>query len=331
VSIISTKPTYKIGFIELSHWHSWEYLEGVKKTNFAKVVAVSDKKKEISQQIAARYKCNYYTNYKELLEKESLDFVFILGQHVEMPEITNYVVEKKIPFCVEKPCAINSALLVPIIRKLEKLRIFNSVAFPYRTSPFVELLLRWKKEKILGEWISLKFKYITGSLERYRKWGCEWMLDKKKSGGGCTINLAVHYIDLFRYLTGENIVDVKSFLSNKKHKEEVEDYSLLLLKSNKGTLCEIETGYISDDPFEKDNIIIYTRRRRIELIRNKVIWQDNNKGRMGEELLPNINLRELFVRNLLKSLNENKKPVATLKDGYESLKVIDKVYKINEE
>ena len=179
----------------------------------------------------------------------------------------------------------------------------------------------------MGDWVTLKFKYITGSPERYRKWGCKWMLEREKSGGGCTINLAVHYIDLFQYLTKEGIKEVRGFLSNKMFREEIEDYSLLLLKSDKGTLGEIESGYISSGlPEDRDSFTIYTEKREIYFQNNVVRWIDRSSGTFEERRLPSQSLRELFVRNILWCFREEKPPVANLKDAYEVLKVIDRIY-----
>lgn len=40
----------KIGFIEVSHWHSVGYLEIIKKIPFAKIIAVSDKNEKVAKE-----------------------------------------------------------------------------------------------------------------------------------------------------------------------------------------------------------------------------------------------------------------------------------------
>ena len=113
----------RVGFIGVSHWHSSEYLEGVKKVPFAEIVAISDKKEEVAEKAAKEYFCNFYQDYRKLLEKERLDFVFILGQHNEMPVILKDVVERRIAFCIEKPTAIRSVYLKPVLERRQKFSI----------------------------------------------------------------------------------------------------------------------------------------------------------------------------------------------------------------
>jgi len=316
----------RIAFIGVSHWHSEGYLDAAMKLPGIEIAGVSDEKEEVARQKSTQYGCRWYKDCREFIDREKCDLAFILDRHDRMPSIISAAVDENLPFCVEKPCAVRSSGIKKLVMSVEKSGLYNAVPFVHRLSPFTELILKWSREGLLGRWISLKFRYVTGSPERYEKWGCEWMLKKEAAGGGCTINLAVHYIDLLRYITGENIVEVKSFLSKKKYRKEVEDYSLLTLKTDSGTLGEIETGYISAEyPADRDTFEVRTEKRHVVFRENTVHWHDFT-GETGELPLPSVNTVEIFMRNLTGSFIEGRKPVAGLHDAFHVLKVIDKIY-----
>jgi len=318
----------KLAITEVSHWHSPEYVKGITRLSFAELVAVSDRQGKAGGKIAKDSGCRFYSDYRKMLDREKIDFLFILGTHRQMPEIMEAAIQKQIPFCVEKPGACNTATLLPVLEKIKTTNLYHCIPFVYRLSPFVRCLLQWKKKGLLGEWISLKFRYLTGPPERYRKWNCPWNLLKKEAGGGTTINLSVHYFDLFRYLTEEEIVEVKGFVSKKRFREEVEDYSLVLLKTDKSTIGEIETGYLSPEgeTLDQDNFVVFTEQRKITWNKNILHWKDYS-GREGQEILPVDNLRILFVEKTLNSFLKKEEPVATISDLIAVMKIVDQVYK----
>lgn len=54
------------------------------------------------------------------------------------------------------------------------------------------------------------------------------------SGGGSTISVATHFIDLFRLLTGKEIARVSATMHSRTHRGAVEDYSLLTMYTADG-------------------------------------------------------------------------------------------------
>ena len=86
------------------------------------------------------------------------------------------------------------------------------------------------------------FRFIAGGPYRYRETGCAWMLDPKLSGGGSTINLGVHFVDMFRVLARSKPREVASLMGRFTWDLPIEDYSSVILRS-RNSVCTIETGY----------------------------------------------------------------------------------------
>ena len=60
----------------------------------------------------------------------------------------------------------------------------------------------------LGRIVALEGRCAAGRLQRYLDGHAAWMLDPAQSGGGPMLNLGVHWIDLFRWMLGEEVEGV---------------------------------------------------------------------------------------------------------------------------
>jgi len=93
----------------------------------------------------------------------------------------------------------------------------------------------------------MSFRLIGGGPNRYRESGNAWMLDPAQSGGGSTINLSVHFFDLFRLLTRSAATEVTSLMGNHTWGLPIEDYSSVIMRSPV-SVCTVETGYTYPGP-----------------------------------------------------------------------------------
>jgi len=73
------------------------------------------------------------------------------------------------------------------------------------------------------------------------------MLNPGRAGGGRTINLAVHFFDLYALLTGGRPSVVGATISNATHGLPVEDYSAVTF-SGGGADGVVETGHTVPGP-----------------------------------------------------------------------------------
>src|SRR5436309_251770 len=67
------------------------------------------------------------------------------------------------------------------------------------------------------------------------------------SGGGCTINLSPHFLDLALALMGPDVTVDQAVMSNAAWHERIEDYSCITLARG-ADRCVIETGYLFPAP-----------------------------------------------------------------------------------
>lgn len=88
-----------------------------------------------------------------------------------------------------------------------------------------------------------------------------WRGTWEKEGGGCTLNHAVHHIDMFQWMKGMP-TEVTAIMSNTAHDNaEVEDISIALLKYADGSLAQITSSVVHHG--EEQQIVFQAEKARI--------------------------------------------------------------------
>ena len=316
--------TIRVCLIEVGHWHSGMYVDALVNLKNVEVVGVSDRDLSVAKRVGEKIGCAYYTNYLELLARQRPDFVFAFGIHKEMPKIIESLIDRGISFTTEKPAGTDYRLLEPLVKRVEREELFASVAFAYRCSPWVKKVIELRNSKLLGDLLHGYYRYITGSPQRYVNWGCSWMLNRELSGGGCTINLAIHYIDLARYITGSEVKRVYASMENKGFGLEIEDLSVLVLDLGDRSVHTIEVGYCNPARGWNSTFSITTRNYTITVYGKEY----RVASRDEEEVLSlrGVNIYEDMVRETIERFREGIKPIACLRDCLEALRVVNKAY-----
>ncbi|MCM8785243.1 MAG: Gfo/Idh/MocA family oxidoreductase [Candidatus Omnitrophica bacterium] len=169
------------------------HISSLKKIENVKIASVCDIKKEIAKKKAEELDCNYYLDYKEMIEKENLDCVWICTPADTHTKIVLYCIEKNLPFFLEKPPALKEEECEGVIKKLKEKNIIHSVGFMMRYDPAVEKLKEiLKNEKII--FISAEWFWTIPLVDSIKN---------KEKAGGQIVDQAIHFIDLIRYVFGE--------------------------------------------------------------------------------------------------------------------------------
>ena len=198
----------KVALLEASHWHVPLYLDALQ-TSGIDVVAVSDAEQTRGEAVAARFGSRLYSSSYELLDREQVDFAFAFGRHSEMPNLAEALIAKKIPFALEKPCGVNMAQVSRLRKLAEEANVYCAVPFIFRMSDLLSVL-QAAEGRIPSDFNYMSFRFIVGAPDRYKTAGAAWALDPVIAGGGSTINVATHFIDFFRLLTGKEVARVSA-------------------------------------------------------------------------------------------------------------------------
>jgi predicted dehydrogenase len=232
----------KVVLLEVSHWHTPLYLDALERLPDVTVTAVSDATGSRAPALAQRFGAQRYDHWKNLLDNEEADFAFAFGPHDELYAMGKALIERNIPFAMEKPCGLTQHEVLDLHRRAEAAGVFAAVPLVWRHS---ELLNRVKHAALQSgaKWRTQSFRFNAGPPGRYLTNSCSWMLDPKRSGGGCTINLAPHFVDLAQEMSGERIYSVSAVMHRDPQLTAVEIASMMTLVTESGCICTIETGY----------------------------------------------------------------------------------------
>lgn len=311
--------------------------KAVKSVESVSLRAVADTDLSRASAVSCQHRhCKALTNWKILLTEKEMDAVIIATPHHLLSPISLAFLKSKKHVLCEKPGALRSKQIKQCIFTARKNRLVYMIGFNHRFhEAFIKASKFLEKGKI-GKVIFIRARYGFGGRREYAK---EWRHDKKVSGGGELIDQGVHMIDLVRLFLGE-VQDVCGFAEDTFWKSGVDDNAFLILKNKKNKLASIHvswTQWKSLHNFEiygTDGYLIIEGLGRKYGGEEKLIVGIRSKdfsGKPKERVIEcnpeadNSLTREL--KEFVTAIKENRQPVPSGRDGYETLRIVEKIYK----
>jgi len=315
----------KIILLEVSHWHAPLYYDALEEIG-ATVVGVSDRDGPTAERVARRFGAQASTAWREVLTREQPDFAFVFGRHREMPAIGEALIERGIPFVIEKPCGLTAQAVRGLLEQSQERRLFVAVPLVQSLGPLAPLL----EECALHPGPRhLWFRFIAGPPSRYPASGSGWMLDPAESGGGCFINLSGHFIELALRLL-PRVTRVWARMSNAVYGERIEDYAHVALEGSDGSTATVETGYLFPSGTGRPREVYFSSFGRHGC---RVWWGERTgsavQGQPWQESPVNLDsdpLYHQFVLATLKAFRQGAPPPVGLDAMVRVMEVIDAAY-----
>ena len=235
----------RVAVIGVDHYHATStpnYLR-ILQNEKVDILGVHAPDDTIATKWAGEYNSTPYTDYRVMIEKTKPEFIVALGKHVAMPAEFRFLVDTGIPFLMEKPWGIDDKTVNELADLAESKHAWAAVPMPFRYSVFAETAVEMRQRNELGTISHMLFRFNQPGVQRYVDLGSPWMLSKADAGGGALVNLGIHGIDLFRYITSEEPQVVSAVTSHAVHKREVEDYAHVTLKTPSGIVFLNEASY----------------------------------------------------------------------------------------
>jgi len=182
--------------------------------------------------------CRTFDNLDALLDA-GVDAVTIAAPTHLHHEIALACIERRIHVMVEKPIASTVEEGSEIVDAAQRAGVTLMVGHVERFNPAVAAI----KQAITGEDI------LSIAITRVGPF------PPRMSNVGVVIDLAVHDIDLIRWFTESDIVEVQPQLSSAV--AEREDIALLQFRTESGVLAHINTNWLT--PFKARNVTVATR------------------------------------------------------------------------
>ena len=202
-----------------------------------------------------------YQDYRDVLARNDVDLVSICLPPSAHAETAIAALAAGKHTIVEKPMAASLAECDLMIGAAEEARKLLSVVAQNRYSNPAMKVKRLIETGVCGRILHAVANSLWWRGQSY--YDLWWRGTWAKEGGGCTLNHAVHHIDLLRWMMGSP-EEVTAVFSNANHgNSEVEDLSVAILKFPGGSLGVVTASLISHG--EDQELIFQTERARLSV------------------------------------------------------------------
>lgn len=195
------------------------------------LVGIADADTQVAESVARRYGGRAYGDVAKLLDGCRPDAVTVAVPTIDHLEIALQVIEREIDLLIEKPIAFDVSEGLRIIAAAEKAGVKLMIGHIERFNPAV---------------IALKNHLSRGELGRV------FQIDARRQGPfparvrdvGVVIDLAVHDLDIMRYVTGAEIVRVYAESERRVHSTR-EDLVTGSVRMSDGTIGALTINWLT--------------------------------------------------------------------------------------
>jgi predicted dehydrogenase len=319
----------KVAAFDVSHWHFPLYLDALQDPGI-EVVGISDTESFAGPALAQRLNCELYDSNESLLSAD-FDFALVFSRHSEMAEVAEQLITRGTPFLIEKPCGIDLEEVRHIRQLSERHGVYVTVPFIMRVGDLAARLGP-AEGYAADSYQHLSFRFIVGPVARYERAGCGWMLDKRYAGGGSTLNLGVHFIDLISLLTGRPIAQVSAQVHTYRADVSVEELSVFTCRTDAGQIGVVETGYLYPSTADDQRDFAFSISHTSAYIRGYAdqFFVKGCGQKQGRTMTIEYNTDRfypVFLRRSWADLRAGRSPVAGLREAEHAVAVVEAGYR----
>ncbi len=234
---------FNVGFIGLSG-HYGAILRDISSRDDARLAAMATEDSSALDRAknhgSADADTGFYLDYREMLEKEKLDVVTICLTDGERAQVIQDCAQAGIHIISEKPLAMNFEELAAVGKAVSDNHVQLSMLLSMRFEGTYLAVKEIVESGAIGEVIQMTAQksYKLGQRP-------EWMKHRDTFSGIIPF-VGIHAIDLLRWTSEREFVEVAAFQSNVAHPEigEMEDNATVALKMDNGGTASVRLDYL---------------------------------------------------------------------------------------
>lgn len=276
-----------------------------------RLVAVCDIDPGKAKNAARQFGVKAYTNSGRMLRRSDIEAVSICTWSTSLAKETLKALKAGKHVLVEKPMAANSKQAEAVLKMAEKQGLQLTVGFLMRFIPSVQYLKSSLTKGSFGKVVSATAKRVS-----------EW--PERIGDVGVVKDLAIHDIDMMRYLFEDEPLAVYAKAGRLKHKR-FEDYAHIML-----TFCDEKNAFIEANWLTPYKTRVLTITGSQAIIKLDYITQELTIESAKETLQPRIPWQEplkLELQHFVKSILSKEKPMVSGLDGLMAIKIAEAALK----
>ena len=292
------------------------------------VIGVSDPDRSRAEEVAAKARCPAFSDYREMCARLRPDFAFALGRHCDMADEARFLIAERIPFAMEKPCAITAADAHDIAARAAQAELFAAVPFVIRYSKLIDTI----REVAAGEavlYVVVQVRRRHGRpLPRTARRMDAASRDRRRRAAAQSRRALPR--PLPRAAAGHDAaVSAGAVMSNHLARLDIEDHAVVLMRGG-GATCVVETGYLYPAPNSVFDLhySIRTEGHHFAARDNQTLEILDNQRRREVRSMPLTNsfFYPTFVEDTLRRLAHGEKPIADLSDMAAAMDLVEAAY-----
>lgn len=236
----------------------------------AEVRAVCDIVESRAQELAEKYSCQAYTDYHKLVQNPDLDAIVVAASNTTHAEMTIAALQAGKHVLCEKPMATSLEDAQQMIAAAKEAGKQLMIAHNQRLEPANQKAREILSSGKLGKVLTFASVFGHPGSEDWAIDGVNtWFYRKEIAGLGVLGDLAIHKLDLLRWLLQDDYVEATALMDTlaKRYPDggfiDVEDNALCLLKTKKGALGSMTASW----SYRKENnsTTIYCEKGVVEI------------------------------------------------------------------
>ncbi len=232
------------------------------------LVGVADRKETTVNAVAARYNTRAYTDYRQMLDKQKPDAVTIAVPTSWHQEVALEVIQRGIHLLIEKPLASSVEEAETIIHAAQMAQVHLMVGHIERFNPAVIALKQHLANNQLGRLFQVDARR-------------QGPLPERINDVGVVVDLAVHDLDIMRYVTQAEITRIYAETQNGIHSQK-EDLLSSVARLSNGTVGTLLINWITPTKIREFNVTGEGGMFKVDYLTQDLYFFENAKANGGE-------------------------------------------------
>ncbi len=276
-----------------------------------RLVAVCDRDESKAKAVADLYEIDAYVDSSKMLKRKDIEAVTVCTWSTNLAIEAIRALKARKHVLVEKPMANNVGEAEKIIELSRRQRRYLTVGFLERFNPGVQRVKQAINKGEIGT-------VVYATARRVSKW------PERIGDVGVIKDLAVHDIDVTRYLIDDEPVEVFAKAGNFRHKK-FEDHAQILVTFRSGKTAFIEANWLTPYKIRKLAVTGSEAIMTLDYITQEIMIET-----AGQTLAPRYEVKEplkLELQHFANSILNDNEPMITGVDGLRALQIAEAALK----